>query len=156
MVGFGTIRPKILFLDAFVSNAEDESNTYYAGRSGVMLRDMIEKVLNLTQDDVYITHAVKCKPFGFQHPSPSECSSCSPYLHKQLEILSPPLIVTLGSDAYQLLTHDESEFERVRGQIIPFGNSAVIPIHHPTFLVRNPSFKKETMRDLQTIKEAIK
>jgi len=156
MNGFGSTHPKILFLDAFVSSAEDESNTYYAGRSGSMLRDMIEKVLNLTINDVYITHAVKCKPFGFQQPSSSECSSCSPFLHKQLEILAPKLIVTLGEDAYRLLTHDESDYERIRGQLIPFGNIPIIPIHHPTFLVRNPSFKKETMRDLQIIKEALR
>lgn len=156
MTGFGSTHPKILFLDAFVSSAEDESNTYYAGRSGAMLRDMIEKVLNLTLNEVYMTHAVKCKPFGFQQPSSSECSSCSPYLHKQLEILSPKLIVTLGEDAYRLLTHDESDYDRVRGHIIPFGNNSIIPIHHPTFLVRNPSFKKEAMRDLTTIKEALK
>ena len=156
MTGFGSTHPKVLFLDAFVSSAEDESNTYYAGRSGAMLRDMIEKVLNLALDNVYITHAVKCKPFGFQQPSSSECSSCSPYLHKQIEILSPKVIVTLGEDAYRLLTHDESDHDRVRGHIIPFGNSSIVPIHHPSFLVRNPSFKKETMRDLQTIKEALK
>ena len=156
MVGQGTLHPKIVFLDAFVSSAEDESNTYYTGRSGVMLRDMIEKVLGLSIDDVYITHAVKCKPFGFQQPSPSECNSCSPYLHKQLEILSPKLIVTLGSEAYELLSNDKSDFDRLRGEKIPFGNSTIIPLHHPTFLVRNPSLKKETMRDLQTIKEALK
>jgi DNA polymerase len=156
MSGFGSIHPKILFLDAFVSSVEDESNTYYVGRSGSMLRDMIEKVLNLSLDNVYTTHAVKCKPFGFQLPSSSECSSCSPYLHKQLEILSPKVIVTLGEDAYRLLTQDESDYDRVRGHIIPFENSSIIPIHHPTFLVRNPSFKKEAMRDLQTIKEALK
>lgn len=156
MVGQGTLHPKIVFLDAFVSSAEDESNGYYTGRSGVMLRDMIEKVLGLSVDDVYITHAVKCKPFGFQQPSPSECSSCSPFLHKQLEILSPKIIVPLGCDAYELLTHDTSDFDRLRGQKIPFGNSHIIPLFHPTFLLRNPSFKKETMRDLQTIKEALK
>jgi len=156
MNGFGSTHPKILFLDAFVSSAEDESNSYYAGRSGLMLRDMIEKVLELSINDVYTTHAVKCKPFGFQQPSSSECSSCSPFLHKQLEILAPKLIVTLGEEAYRLLTYDESDFDRIRGQLIPFENRTVIPLHHPTFLVRNPSFKKETMRDLQTIKEALK
>ncbi|HEX5710005.1 MAG TPA: uracil-DNA glycosylase [Sulfuricurvum sp.] len=156
MVGQGSLHPKVLFLDAFVSNAEDESNAYYTGRSGSMLRDMIEKVLELSIDDVYITHAVKCKPFGFQQPSPSECNSCSPYLHKQIELLSPKLIVSLGSEAHTLLTHDITDFERIRGQKIPFGNCHIIPLHHPTFLLRNPSFKKEAMRDLQTIKEALK
>jgi len=156
MCGYGSKTPKILFVDAFVSSLEDESNNYYVGRSGGMLRDMIEKVLHLRLHDVHITHAVKCKPFGFQHPSASECSSCYPLLEKQLDILNPTLIVTLGPDAYRLLTHDESNFESVRGHNIPFGKFSIIPIFHPTYLVRNPSFKKEAMRDLTTIKEALK
>jgi len=156
MSGYGSKNPKIVFVDAFVSSAEDESNTYYVGRSGGMLRDMIEKVLHLRLHDVHITHAVKCKPFGFQHPSASECSSCYPLLQKQLDILKPQIIVPLGPDAYRLLTHDESNFESVRGQCIPFLNSSIIPIFFFFYLVRNPSFKKEAMRDLATIKEALK
>ncbi|MDD2830053.1 MAG: uracil-DNA glycosylase [Sulfuricurvum sp.] len=156
MSGFGSQTPKILFLDAFVSSAEDESNSYYTGRSGSMLRDMIEKVLKLTIHDVYMTHAVKCKPFGFQQPSLSECNSCSPYLHKQLEILSPKIIVTLGEEAYRLLSHDESGYDHLIGQSIPYGNSIIIPMVHPSFLIRNPSFKPEAMRTLLSIKEALK
>lgn len=152
MVGFGNPHPKVVIVDEVVSAAEDSSNGYYAGRSGTMLRDMIEKVVQLSIDEVYFTHAVKCKPYGFQKPSPSECRSCSPFLHQQLTLLSPKLIIALGDQAYRLLTHDEGDFEQVRGQRIPFGEYTVIPLYHPAFLVRNPSFKKEALRDLQSIK----
>jgi uracil-DNA glycosylase len=152
MSGFGSAKGGIMFIDGYVSAAEDEASAYYVGRSGTMLRDMIEKVLHLSVDDVYFTHAVKCKPFGFQNPSPSECSSCLPYLNKQIDLIKPRIIVTLGSDAYQILSGDEGDFERVRGEVIPFGEGVLIPMYHPLFLVRNPSLKKETMRDLQTIK----
>lgn len=155
MSGYGSNTPKIVFLDAFVSSAVDESNDYYVGKSGMMLKDMIEKVLKLTINDVYITHAVKCKPFGFQQPSSSECNSCSPYLDKQLELLSPKIIVTLGEEAYRLLTHDESGYEHLIGQFIPYGTSTIIPIMHPTFLIRNPSFKPEAMRTLLSIKKGL-
>ncbi|MDD5118091.1 MAG: uracil-DNA glycosylase [Sulfuricurvum sp.] len=152
MSGYGNPRASLMFIDAYVSAAEDEASDYYVGRSGVMLRDMIEKVLMKHIDDVYFTHAVKCKPFGFQNPSQSECSSCTPFLAKQLELIKPKIIVTLGSDAYQILTGDLGDFERVRGEIIPFNNSLLIPMYHPLYLVRNPSLKKEALRDLQTIK----
>lgn len=155
MSGFGSLKPKVLFLDAYVSSAEDETNNYYTGRSGSMLRDMIEKVLELSIHDVYITHAVKCKPFGFQQPSTSECSSCFPYLQKQLELLAPNIIVTLGEEAYRLLTHDESDYERLRGETIPYNNGVIIPLHHPSFLIRNPSYKGETMRSLLGIKQRL-
>lgn len=152
MSGFGNPNADIVFVDAFVSSAEDEGNSYYSGRSGTMLRDMIEKVLMRSIDDVFFTHAVKCKPFGFQNPSPSECTSCAPFLAKQLELIKPRIIVALGADAYHLLVNDESDFERLRGEVIPYGNALLIPMYHPMFLLRNPSLKKEALRDLQTIK----
>lgn len=152
MIGFGNPAANIVFVDAYVSAAEDEGNGYYLGRSGTMLRDMIEKVLMLNINEVFFTHAVKCKPFGFQNPSPSECNSCAPFLAKQLALIKPRLIVALGPDAYHLLCKDESDFERIRGEVIPYGDALLIPVYHPMFLVRNPSLKKEAMRDLQTIK----
>ncbi|HEX5330933.1 uracil-DNA glycosylase [Sulfuricurvum sp.] len=152
MAGYGNPRADLMFVDAYVSAAEDESSEYYVGRSGTMLRDMIEKVLTLKVEDVYFTHAVKCKPFGFQNPSPSECGSCAPFLSKQIELIKPRIIVTLGADAYQILSGDCSDFERVRGAVVPLGDALIIPMYHPLYLVRNPSMKKEAMRDLQTIK----
>jgi DNA polymerase len=155
MSGYGNHNANIMFVDAFVSAAEDEGNDYYAGRSGTMLRDMIEKVLGLSVDEVYMTHVVKCKPFGFQTPSTSECNSCYPYLAKQIEMISPNIIVALGNDAYSILSNNAEDFDLLRGQLIPYGNTLLIPVHHPTFLLRNPSYKKEAMHDLQTIKGAL-
>jgi len=152
MRGYGNERAQLLFVDAYVSAAEDESSEYYVGRSGIMLRDMIEKVLNLKVEDVYFTHAVKCKPFGFQIPSHSECSSCSPFLLKQFDLIKPQIIVTLGPDAFNIVSGESGDFERMRGEIIPYGDALLIPMYHPLYLVRNPSLKKEAFRDLQTIK----
>lgn len=156
MSGYGSTNATIMFVDAFVSVAEDEANAYYSGRSGAMLRDMIEKVLALCVDEVYITHAVKCKPFGFQTPSSSECNSCYPYLSRQIEMIAPKIIVALGDDAYSILANGAEDFEHLRGQLIPYGNAVLIPLYHPAFLLRNPSYKKEAMHDLQTIKGALK
>lgn len=155
MFGFGNPNAPIVFIDAFVSAAEDEGNSYYSGRSGTMLRDMIEKVLNMRVEEVFFTHAVKCKPFGFQNPSISECNSCAPFLSKQLSLIKPKLIIALGSEAYELLSNDGSDFERLRGELIPYGDALLIPMYHPMFLLRNPSLKKDAMRDLQTIKRCM-
>lgn len=156
MSGYGSTNATVMFVDASVSAVQDESNTYYPGRSGAMLRDMIEKVLGLSIDEVYMTHAVKCKPFGFQTPSGSECNSCYPYLSRQIEMIAPTIIVALGHDAYSILGNGADDFDTLRGQLIPYENALLIPVYHPTFLLRNPSYKKEAMRDLQTIKGALK
>ena len=156
MNGFGKKDADIFFLDYQVSQAQDNSNGYYIGRSGEILKKMIENVLGLPAENVYLTHAVKCKPLQSNKPSPSEWNSCKSYLFTQLEFIKPKLIVTLGQEAYSHLTNDSSEnFESVRGHVIDFKNYKLIPIYHPQFLLRNPELKKITLNDLHTIKSCL-
>lgn len=152
MSGFGHSHAKVFFVDGYISAAEDESNRYYVGRSGTMLRDMIEKVLGVSIEDVYLTHALKCKPFGYQIPSSSEYTTCLPYLMHQRELIAPTVIVTLGEEAYLSFYPDASDFEKVRGHTLMYQNTTLVPMYHPSHLIRNPSLKKEALRDLQTIK----
>jgi len=80
LVGFGSENAQLMIVDYVVSSTQDSTNNFYAGRSGDTLRNMIEKVLSLNINDVYMTHNIKCKPLGSNQPSPSECNSCKPYL----------------------------------------------------------------------------
>jgi uracil-DNA glycosylase len=153
MGGFGDTAARVMFIDAYVSLAEDESGEYFAGRSGSSLAAMVTNVLQLDLKSVYLTHAVKCKTVGTHKPSASECSSCKPYWRKEIELVRPEIIVTLGPDAYGLVTGDETPFEQVRGHKIGYEKETIlVPIYHPQFLLRNPSLKKETFIDLQNIK----
>jgi len=155
MGGWGNPAADLMIVDAYVSVSEDATNDYYAGKSGESLTRMIENVLGLRKEDVYITHAVKCKPLGTNTPSASEFNSCKPYLYKQIERIRPKVVMALGADAYSLLSSDDSDFEQVRGQKINVDDYTIIPIYHPQFLLRNPSFKGETLTDLKTIKSCL-
>lgn len=155
MSGLGNPNADLMIIDAYVSVNEDATNSYYVGKSGDSLVKMIENVLGLRKEDVYITHAVKCKPLGTNTPSRSEVTSCKPYLYKQIEIIKPKVVMVLGADAYSLLSSDDSDFEQVRGHKINFGDYTIVPIFHPQFLLRNPSFKNETLTDLKTIKSCL-
>jgi len=155
MPGLGNIHADLMIIDAYVSTTEDATNSYYAGRSGESLVRMIENVLHLRKEDVFITHAVKCKPLGTNKPSKSEFNCCKPYLYRQLETIRPKVVMALGEEAYRLLSGDDTDFEKVRGQKINFGDYTIIPIYHPQFLLRNPSLKSETLNDLKTIKSAL-
>ena len=152
MPGYGAKDAKVFILDYMVSPSQDTTNSYYSGRSGESLKNMIEKVIGLSVDDVYLTHVVKCKPLQSNHPSPSELESCRQYLLAQIDFIKPKLIVTLGPDAYHALTGDKENFENVRGHSIDFNKHKLVPIYHPQFLLRNPELKKITLHDLQTIK----
>ena len=156
MSGYGGTEARIMFIDAYVSLAEDESGSYFTGRSGASLAAMITNVLELDLKTVYLTHAVKCKPAGTRKPTSSECSSCKPYWRKEIELVRPELLVTLGPDAYRLVTGDETPFEQVRGQRIAYDSgTTIVPIYHPQFLLRNPSLKQVTLHDLHTIKSCL-
>ncbi|MCJ7765683.1 MAG: uracil-DNA glycosylase, partial [Thiovulaceae bacterium] len=111
MSGMGSPDADLLIIDAYVSVSEDTSNSYYVGRSGESLVKMIENVIGIKKECVYITHAVKCKPLGSNIPSQSEYTSCKPYLYKQIEAIKPKVVMTLGPDAYRLLSGDDTPFD---------------------------------------------
>jgi uracil-DNA glycosylase family 4 len=153
MVGTGGSDADVMFIDAYVSMAQDDRGDYFAGRSGVSLESMITNVLGLDPAKVYLTHAVKCKGAGTHKPTASECNSCKPYWRKEMELVRPKVIVTLGPEAYRLVTDDETPFEQVRGHKIDYEKGTVlVPLYHPQYLLRNPSLKKVTFFDLQNIK----
>jgi len=156
MIGYGNPHADLLIVDDFVSQSQDSANSYYAGRSGEILKKMIENVLELDIHDIYLTHTVKCKPLQSNIPSQSEWDSCKSYLFTQLQFIKPKIIVTLGVNAYINLTNDTiKNFEDVRGHVIDFKNYKLIPIYHPQFLLRNPELKKITFNDLNTIKSCL-
>ena len=155
MSGFGDKNTNLMIIDFSVSQTQDSSNSYYSGRSGETLKNMIENVLKISINDTYLTHCVKCKPLNSNRPSPSEYNSCKSYLYSQIEFINPKVIVTLGEDAYTHLTGDTENFTNVRGHVIDFKDNKLIPIFHPNYLLRNPESKKITLNDLNTIKSCL-
>ena len=155
MGGFGDASASLMFVDYSVSQAQDSTNSYYSGRSGETLKNMIEKVLMLNINDVFLTHCVKCKPLNSNNPSPSEFNSCKSYIFSQIDFIKPKVIVTLGEDAYTQLTGNTDNFHNVRGHVIDFENTKLIPIYHQSYILRNPESKKITMNDLKTIKSCL-
>lgn len=156
MSAYGNENAEIVIIDYSVSQTQDSTNSFYSGRSGEILTNMIEKVLLLTVEDLYITHCVKCKPLGSNKPSQSEFDSCSSFLFAQLEFVRPKIIVTLGDEAYSHLTQDRDNFENVRGHVIDFKTYKLIPIYHPGHLLKNPELKKATFNDLKTIQSCLR
>lgn len=155
MFGFGNLDADLMIVDFTVSSNDDSTNSYYSGRSGKMLKDMIEKVLELNIDEVYFTHTIKCKTLNSNTPSSSEWESCKNYLYSQIEFIKPKVIVTLGKDAYAKIIDEDVDFQSVRGHVIDFKNYKLVPIEHPNFLLRNPENKKRSFIDLKTIKSCL-
>ncbi len=153
--GEGNLDADVMFIGSKPSATEDSMGRPFVGRAGNMLTAMIEKVLHLSRDEVYITNILKCKPLESRVSISTEIVTCKPYLQKQIELIKPKLIFTLGSTAYKYLTNDESSFEKVRGSIIQKESYTIIPTYHPNYLLRNPSAKKDALSDLIKGKEMI-
>jgi DNA polymerase len=151
--GEGDINTKLMFVGEGPGATEDNTGRPFVGRAGELLTKMIENVLNIPRSSVYIANIVKCRPPNNRVPTAKEALTCKPYLQKQIEIIKPKLIVTLGSTAYNYLTNDTTAISKVRGNLFDMKDYWVLPTFHPSYLLRNPSAKKEAYLDMLKIKE---
>jgi len=153
--GEGDPQADLMFVGEGPGATEDSTGRPFVGRAGELLTKMIENVLHISRSQAYITNIVKCRPPGNRVPTPTEAFTCRPYLLKQIEIVRPRIIVTLGATAYRYLTNDDTPISRVRGHLIHTESYLLIPTFHPSYLLRNPSAKKEAYHDMLKVKEML-
>jgi uracil-DNA glycosylase family 4 len=146
--GEGNINADIMFIGEAPGATEDELGRPFVGRAGELLTNMIEKVLKVKRGDTYIANIVKCRPPSNRVPFESEVNICKNYLLKQIEVISPKIIVTLGKTSYFALTADDKPISTIRGTVQRFNKSSLVPTFHPSYLLRNPSAKKDAYQDM--------
>ncbi len=151
--GEGNPNADLFFVGEGPGATEDSTGRPFVGRAGELLTRMIENVLLIPRKDVYIGNIVKCRPPGNREPSLTEAVTCRPYLLKQLEIVKPRIVITLGKTAYRYLTDDDSPIGKIRGSVINGSSYRIVPTFHPSYLLRNPSAKKMAYSDLLLIKK---
>lgn len=151
LFGRGDSNANIMFIGDEPNISEDETGEFYAGRTGALLTKMIENVLEIRVNEVYITNLVKCKT-SHNMVSDEDANSCRGYLLKQIELVKPKLIVALGETSYAYLTNDTTSFSKVRGTVVNQNGMDVLATFHPSFLLRNPTSKKEAYYDMLKIK----
>ena len=151
--GEGNPEAAIMFIGEGPGAVEDEMGRPFVGKSGQLLTKIIETTLELKREDVYIANIVKCRPPLNRVPSKEEAQKCLPFLIKQIELVKPKIIITLGATSYQYLTGDmDSAISKIRGEMIQFSHALLMPTFHPSFLLRNPSAKKYVFLDMQKVK----
>jgi DNA polymerase len=150
--GEGNINADVMFVGGIPIEMEDDAGKIFLGRGGEMLTAMIEKVLGLRREDVYITNLLKCHPLNTQELHETPFHTCKAYLFKEIELVKPKIIVTLGKEAYHYLTNETSDLKDIRGNMTSHKMFRLMPTYHPNFLLKNPSLKKEVFIDLQKVK----
>ncbi|MCY3823085.1 MAG: uracil-DNA glycosylase [Nitrospinae bacterium] len=127
---------------------EDAEGIPFVGRAGQMLTKMIENVIEVPRQEVYICNILKCRPPGNRNPEPDEIDCCEPYLHKQLAIIQPRLILALGKFAAQWLLQTKTPIGRLRGKFGRYQGIPCLSTYHPAYLLRNPRDKRLVLEDL--------
>ena len=154
--GEGNKNADLMFIGEAPGTSEDEKGKPFAGRAGALLTSIIENVLHLNREDVYMANIVKCRPLGNKVPTLEEVTTCKPYLTQQIKMIKPKIIVSLGSTSYHHLTGEfDTEISQVRGESLKLGKAILIPTFHPNFLLRNPSSKKDVYKDMLKVKSLL-
>ena len=153
--GEGNLNAKLMFIGEGPGAEEDKTGKPFVGRAGKLLTKIILNVLNLTREDVYIANIVKCRPPNNRVPTIEEAETCKVYLLKQIDIINPKILVCLGKTAFMYLMNNDLPISKVRGQIFDYKEKKVIPTFHPSFLLRNPSAKKDAFQDFLLIKSLL-
>jgi len=148
--GVGDPNADLMFIGEAPGRDEDLKGEPFVGRAGQLLTDII-KAMKLSRDQVYIANVIKCRPPENRNPEPDELDACRPFIRRQVELIKPKVIVTLGRFALQSLTEKAYGITSVRGQWLEYNGVKVMPTYHPAYLLRNPAAKKDVWADMKKV-----
>ena len=162
--GRGNPNTKIFIIGEGPGHNEDMEGLAFVGRAGKLLDAAFQSVGIDTNRDCYISNIVKCRPPNNRKPQNEEIESCSTWLDQQINLINPKIIVLAGSTAVESYLNIKEPISKIRGKWIERDGRKVMPIFHPSYLLRNPSKEKGkpkwlTWRDLKLVKtelEALK
>ena len=149
--GEGTGSSGLVFVGEGPGAKEDETGRPFVGRAGELLTASLRDVLGLSRAETYICNIVKCRPPKNRQPEEDEIAQCLNYLNRQLELLNPKVIVTLGNVPKKALTGNETGITRIRGRWLSWRGIPVMPTFHPAYLLRNNSQTHLFHQDLFTV-----
>lgn len=135
--GVGDPSSELMFVGEGPGRDEDLKGEPFVGRSGQLLDRVVREELGIERDRFYIANVLKCRAPGNRDPHPDEVVSCRPYLERQIELIDPRVIVTLGNFATRLLVDSSQGIKHVRGSSYPYGRAKVVPTFHPSFVLRS-------------------
>jgi len=152
--GEGNPEARLVFVGEAPGYNEDQTGRPFVGKAGQLLNEMIG-AMGLERKDTYICNVLKSRPPDNRNPKPDEVAECKPFLVKQLEIIEPEVIVTLGRPASQNLLETDRGIGEMRGRWEEWNGIPVMPTYHPAYLLRSPSQKGKTWNDLQMVMEKL-
>jgi len=148
--GEGPENARLMFIGEGPGADEDAQGRPFVGRAGELLTKMITAMGFDRASEVYIANVVKCRPPGNRTPLPAEADACIGFLKRQIRLVSPKVIVTLGATPLLHLFQLKG-ITKLRGNWLDWEGIKVMPTYHPAFLLRDPRRKIDVWRDLQLV-----
>lgn len=161
--GVGNINAELMFVGEAPGVEEDEQGEPFVGKAGQLLTKIIQ-AMGLTREKVYIGNVLKCRPDtppgvpGNRKPTYEEMQTCVPYLHEQIFLIGPKVIVALGATAVEGMFNKRNiQITKIRGHWLEWNGIPVMPTYHPSYLLRNPAVtvKREVWEDMLAVMERL-
>ncbi len=160
--GVGNIDAPLMFVGEAPGADEDEQGEPFVGKAGQLLTKIIE-TMGLKRGDVYIGNILKCRPdtpgqsAGNRKPTPDEMKTCIPYLHEQIDLIRPKVLVALGATAVEGLLGKTIGITKLRGTWKTYRNIPLMPTYHPAYLLRNQAMseKRKVWEDMLQVMEKL-
>lgn len=152
--GEGSPRARVVCVGEAPGATEDRTGRPFVGPAGQLL-DRLLLSAGFRREDVFICNVLKCRPPGNRNPKTEEIEQCSPYLHRQLQLLDPEVIVAFGTFASQTLLDARESLGRLRRQTHLYRGWPLVVTYHPAALLRNPKWTVPTWEDLQKVRRLL-
>lgn len=147
--GEGPEDAEILFIGEGPGFHEDQQGRPFVGPSGNLLEELLASI-GMTRQEVFIANVIKCRPPDNRDPNPSEIEACAGYLERQIELIDPRLIVTLGRYSMEMF-FPQGKISRIHGRARRDGTRLCLPLYHPAYALRNPRAKRDLQEDMARI-----
>jgi uracil-DNA glycosylase family 4 len=150
--GEGAVEPLVMIIGEGPGAEEDRSGKPFVGKAGIYLDRWLAAIGLDRRSNCFIGNIVKCRPPGNRDPLPGESASCLPYLKRQIQILKPKTILTLGRIATQILCGRTEGIGRLRGQELDYLGIPVVATYHPSAVLRNTDLRAAVWEDLKRLR----
>jgi len=152
--GEGNPNARLMLVGEGPGESEDLSGRPFVGRAGELLTKMLEAI-QVPRADAYIANVVKCRPPKNRVPLPDERAACLPYLHRQIALVKPKVLLALGTTASAALLDVKSSLGALRSRTHDWNGIPLIVTYHPAALLRNPDWKRPAWDDLRTVRQLL-
>ena len=151
----GTSKARVMVVGEAPGKKEDETGRPFVGPAGKLL-DLLLMTIDLSRrESVYICNVLKCRPPGNRNPLPDEIESCRPFLERQIEVVSPEVILASGTFAAQWLTRSKTPLGKLRGEVYSYQGVPLVVTYHPAALLRNQGWRSATWDDFQLLRQLL-